>query len=218
MTNVQSVSTHSRAEAAAQSIQYFFDVIAVSTHSRAEAAAHVLSKIAVSNPVSTHSRAEAAAQMMSSERGIYCGFNTQPRGGGCLFAILNQVVQNCFNTQPRGGGCLPPCLTSCIKLCFNTQPRGGGCNLSYKRINDVFYVSTHSRAEAAAVIYLIIVYDLLFQHTAARRRLLVTDRNLESILQVFQHTAARRRLLPPEQATQPPPLFQHTAARRRLRY
>ena len=55
----------------------------------------------------------------------------------------------------------------------------------------------------------------MFQHTAARRRLLIW---LVSICYIFkfQHTAARRRLheYGLQQRTQR--LFQHTAARRRL--
>ena len=57
--------------------------------------------------------------------------------------------------------------------------------------------------------------EVRFQHTAARRRLV----RLVSIIVVgllFQHTAARRRLEPNSHSHQPKPQFQHTAARRRL--
>ena len=56
-----SVSTHSRAEAAAKRRNYARDGEAVSTHSRAEAAADFSRYFAHNIPVSTHSRAEAAA-------------------------------------------------------------------------------------------------------------------------------------------------------------
>ena len=36
--------------------------------------------------------------------------------------------------------------------CFNTQPRGGGCNILFC-FGMGFKVSTHSRAEAAAVLF-----------------------------------------------------------------
>ena len=56
---------------------------------------------------------------------------------------------------------------------------------------------------------------MLFQHTAARRRLAHIKRYADKFKQ-FQHTAARRRLgLTPEQ-TYTKMQFQHTAARRRL--
>ena len=37
-----------------------------------------------------------------------------------------------------------------VPCCFNTQPRGGGC-INGKKYKAVLDVSTHSRAEAAAV-------------------------------------------------------------------
>ena len=78
--------------------------------------------------------------------------------------------------------------------CFNTQPHGGGCSCSLSFLIKSFNVSTHSRTEAAASPskqeFLLI---LLFQHTAARRRLLVTTIKFKATF-LFQHTAARRRL------------------------
>ena len=54
-----------------------------------------------------------------------------------------------FNTQPHEGGCIT-FLKSCQKnACFNTQPHEGGC-------------LQQSASQGAR---------LLFQHTAARRRL-----------------------------------------------
>ena len=56
---------------------------------------------------------------------------------------------------------------------------------------------------------------ILFQHTAARRRL-VMEREALSIMGEFQHTAARRRLARLKARRRNSPVFQHTAARRRL--
>ena len=55
------VSTHSRAEAAANKKAQSKDERLVSTHSRAEAAAHKFRELHHFQTVSTHSRAEAAA-------------------------------------------------------------------------------------------------------------------------------------------------------------
>ena len=72
----------------------------VSTHSRAEAAAEVQQAVVGYLPVSTHSRAEAAAKISQ-----FCemleknGFNTQPRGGGCSLskkAIKISVLNTVF--------------------------------------------------------------------------------------------------------------------------
>ena len=76
-------------------------------------------------------------------------------------------------------------------------------------------VSTHSRPKAAAKTTLLIVCLLLFQHTAARRRLLSLI-NCSFVCDVFQHTAARRRLAELANTVTTNKVFQHTAARRRL--
>ena len=98
-------------------------------------------------------------------------FNTQPPEGGWadISAFFNQ--QNGFNTQPPEGGWVSNSANE-ISFCgFNTQPPEGGW---VRTITPIFLLP-------------------LFQHTAARRRLVVaytqTCRNM-----AFQHTAARRRL------------------------
>ena len=77
-------------------------------------------------------------------------------------------------------------------------------------------VSTHSRPKAAAVHFFILFFVAnVFQHTAARRRLLI--RKLLGLdIRQFQHTAARRRLQATTSPLSPNAGFQHTAARRRL--
>ena len=55
----------------------------VSTHSRAEAAAERMVERPFLGEVSTHSRAEAAASILYSLNLRITRFNTQPRGGGC---------------------------------------------------------------------------------------------------------------------------------------
>ena len=83
--------------------------------------------------------------------------------------------------------------------------------------NGVFnVVSTHSRPKAAGLsISIDDTFIPLFQHTAARRRLVIFWHGVLAV-RLFQHTAARRRLgfrqcLPVNLYR-----FQHTAARRRL--
>ena len=77
--------------------------------------------------------------------------------------------------------------------CFNSQPPEGGC-----------FRCCHFRPPW-----------LVFQLTAARRRLLERLRRI-GMIRMFQLTAARRRLLPPNNAPCRRALFQLTAARRRL--
>ena len=76
---------------------------------------------------------------------------------------------------------------------FNTQPPEGGWG-NLRRDVAVILVSTHSRPKAAGSNnWQSMVSKLLFQHTAARRRLAESEiQNYKAML--FQHTAARRRL------------------------
>ena len=100
---------------------------------------------------------------------------------------------------------------------FNTQPPEGGWITLPLTINAQI-VSTHSRPKAAdeadSCFGVVVV---LFQHTAARRRL-TSHHRIGGGNVGFQHTAARRRLntaaaVPCQAFLQ----FQHTAARRRLK-
>ena len=80
-----------------------------------------------------------------------------------------------------------------IRYSFNTQPPEGGWAHRYKPPHTV----------------------TAFQHTAARRRLVVMH-IAAKCFNLFQHTAARRRLVFPTQRYAAKLTFQHTAARRRL--
>ena len=95
-------------------------------------------------------------------------FNTQPRGGGCLINCRLSIANTSFNTQPRGGGCLLLKLKMIVHQCFNTQPRGGGC------------------AQAIAFIS----HNVMFQHTAARRRLLSSVISSLRLITVSTHSRA----------------------------
>ena len=79
-----------------------------------------------------------------------------------------------------------------IRRSFNTQPPEGGCKLQ-DATRGTEKVSTHSRPKAADLRHVDLVLLKLFQHTAARRRLLVKN-FFWPPEEVFQHTAARRRL------------------------
>ena len=120
---------------------------------------------------------------------------------------------------------------------FNTQPPEGGWAAPYRRYR-CRVVSTHSRPKAAGSFESALsVLVWLFQHTAARRRLVPWRRlhqphrgfntqppeggwqvfiNFMMFSFTFQHTAARRRLDNFVKTDNIHILFQHTAARRRL--
>ena len=79
------------------------------------------------------------------------GFNTQPRRGGCNSCDDFAPRSWSFNTQPRRGGCVVRRLDVLCYGSFNTQPRRGGCVGDNMYIPTITAVSTHSRAEAAAI-------------------------------------------------------------------
>ena len=145
-----------------------------------------------------------------------------------------------FNTQPPEGGC-PSCPITRSKICgFNTQPPEGGCLFCQLRFELFHRVSTHSRPKAAAAHVIVTMRSKTFQHTAARRRLLIPSLSPACPIEVSTHSrpkaAAFTNFAKHQRSyrfnTQPPEggchyfddtprtirKFQHTAARRRLRY
>ena len=95
----------------------------------------------------TAARRRLAGRLKSSTW-RFC-FNTQPPEGGWLDSISAQFIHQCFNTQPPEGGWDLPMYSAIVSSSFNTQPPEGGWR----------YVKNCRKRV------------LLFQHTAARRRL-----------------------------------------------
>ena len=149
--------------------------------------------------------------------GLPLCFNTQPRGGGCIFSMYRIPQISSFNTQPRGGGCGQRRTRINCKSRVSTHSRAeaAASRESYDKVFRID-VSTHSRAEAAAPSYPLYhcatcgvsthsraeaaAITFLFNHRkqivsthsraeAAAKNFLICD-----ICCVFQHTAARRRL------------------------
>ena len=151
---------------------------------------------------------------------------------------MQRTDDRCFNTQPPEGGWDQDDDSSDKDKSFNTQPPEGGWTNHPASIRSLksFNTQPPEGGWVMGIVFLIVV--LLFQHTAARRRL--ASCALPKVrMPKFQHTAARRRLVLAPLArtcgykcfnTQPPEGgwlfyglfglavlgFQHTAARRRL--
>ena len=120
-----------------------------------------------------------------------------------------------FNTQPHGGGCWIDFFFRWLWRCFNTQPHGGGCPVARLRTATTA-VSTHSRTEAAAIAGVRLFTATLCFNTQPHGGGCLSGISLDFCLILFQHTAARRRLLSSPSSNMPSIWFQHTAARRRL--
>ena len=98
--------------------------------------------------------------------------------------------------------------------CFNTQPPEGGC-LSNESQPFKIEVSTHSRPKAAGPLVSLQRVVQAFQHTAARRRLLLEVANNTRASLVSTHSRPKAAAIAKTDSL-PSSLFQHTAARRRL--
>ena len=165
----------------------------VSTHSRPKAAAARTTPSTPSPPGFNTQPPEGGCKVgITALPGLFC-FNTQPPEGGYGTIYYCDYIGNGFNTQPPEGGCLKYLTDNNSEWAFqhtaarrrllrhwmpptplhrfNTQPPEGGCpdGLFIKLTSDV---STHSRPKAAAMSYTDALLATLFQHTAARRRLL----------------------------------------------
>ena len=125
----------------------------VSTHSRAEAAARTYGRVKTVPAVSTHSRAEAAAGFLPVLPPSRASFNTQPRGGGCQGGNGRPKRCQSFNTQPRGGGCVLGDDENDRDHVVSTHSRAEAAAHHFFCFFPLCVVSTHSRAEAAAALF-----------------------------------------------------------------
>ena len=123
----------------------------VSTHSRPKAAAKLMRHRRIGTDVSTHSRPKAAAGSLGEfAKDILVSTHSRPKAAAY------------FGTR-----------CCCSEHSFNTQPPEGGCRQDHPPLKLTIEVSTHSRPKAAAYSAVAETYNtLVFQHTAARRRLL----------------------------------------------
>ena len=101
-------------------------------------------------------------------------------------------------------------------ICVSThsRPKAAGFVFGYSRLKVVCF-NTQPPEGGWTSIPRFMIFCLMFQHTAARRRLARPDL-VPNSPQAFQHTAARRRLGVIKSEESATAQFQHTAARRRL--
>ena len=119
------------------------------------------------------------------------------------------------HSRPKAAGSLHILGLINYKLCFNTQPPEGGWVFRPFQPNmHILFQHTAARRRLASI-FVLCIFAYMFQHTAARRRL-GFGMEKEDLGVVFQHTAARRRLEGRNAQHYKGNRFQHTAARRRL--
>ena len=125
----------------------------------------------LSKVVSTHSRLKAAvAENLVIETEEVVSTHSRPKAAGGPMAMLSRLMRVSTHSRPKAAGARIKSARSCR------------------------FVSTHSRPKAAGSATAFAFWPhVMFQHTAARRRL---EMRLIGLLfeKRFQHTAARRRL------------------------
>ncbi len=123
-------------------------------------------------------------------------FNTQPRGGGCAGERRSAIILYLrFNTQPRGGGCKSRLGESSRIRRFQHTAARRRLHITTNKSVGAGNVSTHSRAEAAAFN---LIFGARIEHrfnTQPRGGGCSSVPATNCSASLFQHTAARRRLL-----------------------
>ena len=148
----------------------------------------------LSNEVSTHSRPKAAGRHSSVWRRIVC-FNTQPpEGGWPLTSPAIPILQSVStHSRPKAAGICGRAFRLLFG-CFNTQPPEGGWSGSFDKELPLA-VSTHSRPKAAGFCRAdgSICSDSF--NTQPPEGGWMKSRPRSEAIGRFQHTAARRRLV-----------------------
>ena len=123
--------------------------------------------------VSTHSRPKAAGTLTACPHTPLFSFNTQPPEGGWMFTVLSILRLRRFNTQPPEGGW------------FDAEDAA----------SRIFSVSTHSRPKAAGYYSARRRLDCRCFNTQPPEGGWMKAMKTLSVQRLFQHTAARRRLV-----------------------
>ena len=147
--------------------------IKVSTHSRPKAAGQSKGIIMVdAQNVSTHSRPKAAGPPPAETTAAKAFQHTAARRrlARCTALPLHSSLFQHTAARRRLG----LCRSGCRRIAsFNTQPPEGGWLSWLSRCNGRRHVSTHSRPKAAGISPALMAVSIAFQHTAARRRLVL---------------------------------------------
>ena len=146
--------------------------------------------------VSTHSRPKAAGGQKNHHTDIFhVSTHSRPKAAGIWGSVMNRQLIVSTHSRPKAAGGSPIFWQASISG-FNSQPPEGGWAMRFSWLIFSKVVSTHSRPKAAGTGWKVILHDIKFQLTAARRRLGRQTLTLCAVMQ-FQLTAARRRLVPP---------------------
>ena len=189
------VSTHSRPKAAGCRFHQVKLFAVVSTHSRPKAAGDTISRIAYEYYGFNTQPPEGGWQAAALPRRAARSFNTQPPEGGWLPIPSGQALRRSFNTQPPEGGWIDKPPRERREREFQhtaARRRLGGTGAAGNLKSNV---STHSRPKAAGK-PLSDGLQFVMVSTHSRPKAAGNEVGDEIVEQLFQHTAARRRLVP----------------------
>ena len=121
--------------------------------------------------VSTHSRPKAAGKQFRFTTNKLICFNTQPPEGGWTKVVAQRPLNLMFQHTAARRRLVNIKSMHYILYLVSTHSRPKAAGSCYSSQGSAIKVSTHSRPKAAGMgLFLFFVY-YLFQHTAARRRL-----------------------------------------------
>ena len=141
--------------------------------------------------------------------------HSRPKAAGPFLPTSRKRV-SCFNTQPPEGGWQHLCKLLTLMTMFQHTAARRRLALRNSCLYNYLIVSTHSRPKAAGKLLANRATNILRFNTQPPEGGWMTPYNVDDIVLVFQHTAARRRLGPLVCLAVASYQFQHTAARRRL--
>ena len=188
---------------------------AVSTHSRPKAAGYAREQGWVSKEFQhTAARRRLVRSCLFAAHAVAVSTHSRPKAAGFAqrYARLDAAVST--HSRPKAAGIFVEDGFSTLNVSTHSRPKAAGrhAGVGYH----LLAVSTHSRPKAAGAVNKETTHLIVFQHTAARRRLVFTNAAGYPVVSSFNTQ-------PPEggwrsEETIVPPLvrFQHTAARRRL--
>ena len=168
-------------------------MIGVSTHSRPKAAGPKYSP----GTVNTSFQHTAARRRLVKPLPLpipqqKVSTHSRPKAAGAMATSANIVTHVSTHSRPKAAGPKFEALHRVFDVSTHSRPKAAGRQIEDNKLDDP--VSTHSRPKAAGEVLAEAAKRLNeFQHTAARRRL-VLGLLAKSFDLVFQHTAARRRL------------------------
>ena len=98
--------------------------------------------------------------------------HSRPKAAGIIRSETETRLCVSTHSRPKAAGLIQIWKSSCM-ICFNTQPPEGGWSVASCDDSRFTLVSTHSRPKAAGPKPWYWQMAVLFQHTAARRRLAI---------------------------------------------